>query len=644
MNIRSCLKVPAWAAFLAGIAMPFCCAVPAVCQAQAADNPNRLKLPEGSPAPVFAASQPQSVLRVRVVDAATKELLPCTVRLLDATNRVVTEGEGLRDGFRSSGSLSKSLPPGLTKLRVTRGPEYKAVEKEIVLTAGSTNALEILLERQVDLRRRGWFAGDSHVHMIHGERTVNVDFDQVAVAAQAEDLQYLSLAQAWAFDDPTPERLAAELERRSTPNCTLTWNLEAPKNYYLGDAGRCLGHCWTLGLRGRTAEGANVIALLLEASAGDYESRKPSFANFESHALLHAQGASTFYTHPERWWMGPWGGEGGYPKQEKMRVSNLAVELPLDLLAGPTFDGLDVITGGGELAANEKSFQLWSLLLNHGYRCAATASSDACFDRPGGATPGAARLYTFLEGPFSIAGAARAAAQGRTFATTGPLLLASVDGQPPGSAFAADGRIRVLRLEAWASGADTGGLARIELWRNGQLFLQYRLDGRQTSFQTNQPLADSRAAWYCVRLFGANESRQRAVSGAFFFDEKPWQPPYPVQARVRVRVLDADSGQALEATATEVSYLATQARSGARHLLPGGADTVTIPATARLRAEAAGYEPLTLSPFFDHPALIETITRLTDQDLLDWQTFERVRALLGEVTLTFRLKKARPAP
>ena len=27
-----------------------------------------------------------------------------------------------------------------------------------------------------------------------------------------------------------------------------------------------------------------------------------------------------------------------------MRVSNMAVELPLDTLIGPTFDGLDVIT------------------------------------------------------------------------------------------------------------------------------------------------------------------------------------------------------------------------------------------------------------------------------------------------------------
>ena len=74
-------------------------------------------------------------------------------------------------------------------------------------------------------------------------------------AARAEDLQDLSLAQAWTLPDPTPERLAGELAARSRPDCALTWNLEAPKNYYRGDAGRCLGHCWMLGTRGRLPGG-----------------------------------------------------------------------------------------------------------------------------------------------------------------------------------------------------------------------------------------------------------------------------------------------------------------------------------------------------------------------------------------------------
>lgn len=579
-------------------------------------------------------------LRVRVVDAGSRAPIACTVRLVDAGGRAVGGDAGLGDSFRSTGSFVKTMPPGKARIRVTRGFEYQAVEREVVLEPGAAGEAEIAMERSVDLRRRGWYAGDSHAHMVHGERTVPVDFDQVALAARAEDLQYLSVAHAWALDDPTPERLAKELEGRSTADCVLTWNLEAPKNYYKGDAGRCLGHCWNLGMSGRTPGGADVIATLLNASAADYESDKPTYANFESHALIRAQGGAVFYTHPARWWMGPWGGQGGYPKQERMRVSNMAVELPLDVLAGPTFDGLDVITGGGEIEANRNAFGLWALLLNHGYRLAATASSDACFDRPGGARPGAARIYGFVEGPFSVEGVSRAIAAGRTFATTGPLLVVSLDGRPPGSAIAADGQAHTLRIEAWGSGASGLGLGRVEILRNGRPFQQHVLEDRPGSFEATVRLEERETAWYCVRVAGSDARRDRAISGAFYFEERPWVPPAPVPARVAVRVRDAGSGEAVSAEVVEVSYLGTEPQDGRRHKLAGGAGDLVVPATVRLRAEAEDYEPLTLSPVLDHPPLVEAITGLTDRDLLDWQTFERFRERLGAVELDFAMRKA----
>lgn len=587
-----------------------------------------------------ARSEPSGELRVRVLDAGTRQPVACTVRIEDAGGQVLKEGEGFRGGFRSAGTFTKSVVPGRVRLRITKGPEYLAAHRERTVRPGEVVEMEVALTRQVDLRRRGWYAGDHHAHMLHGDRLVPVDFDQVALAARAEDLQVLSLAQAWALDNPTPERLEAELGRRSMPDCQLTWNLEAPKNYYLGDAGRCLGHCWNLGMRGRTPDGADVIALLLEASAWDYESEKPSFANFESHLLIRAQGGAVFYTHPARWWTGPWGGAGGYPRRALMRISNLAVELPLDVLAGPTFDGLDVITGIGEFVADEKAFQLWGLLLNQGYRLAATASSDACFDRPGGATPGAARLYTYLDEPFSIAAAARAAAAGRTLATTGPLLLASVDGLPPGSSFPADDRGRVLRLEAWASGAETGGLDRVELYRNGELEQRFALEGGSGPWSTNLTLRPMESAWYCARAFGTDTRRQRAVTGAFFFEATPWRPPKPVPATVRARVVDADTGVSLDATLLEVAHLGSRLQvAGRGHRLESGTGVLEVPATVRLRAEAPGYRPVTLSPFFDHPALVEAITTLDAEQLLDWRTFERVRDRLAEVPLTFRLPR-----
>ena len=580
-----------------------------------------------------------AVLRGTVTDAASGVPAACTVILTDASGRAVSETEAFKGGFRCGGTFDLRLPAGRARIRVTRGFETRAVTRDIDLRPGETSAVAVALERAVDVRERGWVSGDSHAHMIHGERALPVTFDFVALSARAEGLSYFSLAHAWQMEAPTPERLGAELARHSVPGCALTWNLEAPKNYYKGDAGRCLGHCWTLGLRGRTAEGADVIPLLLRASAFDYESGKPTFANFESHALIRAQGGAVFYTHPLRWWTGAWGGQGGYPKQERMRISNMAAELPLDTVLGPTYDGLDVFTSGGEAAANDKAFQLWSLLLNHGYRVAATASSDACFDRPGGAVPGSARTYTFIgKEPFSFDAVARATAAGRTFATTGPLLLIDVDGTPPGSAVAADGKEHVLNMEAWASGKDSVGLKQVEIFRNGRLHQAVAFKTPQSAWQTNLVLRETEAAWYCVRMTGGPQGG-RAVSGAFFFDPAPHRPPPPAACRVRVRVVDAADGRALDATVTEVSDGASAPRDGARHALAGGKGSLAIAGTLRLRAEAPGYVPLCLSPVVDSPGLFETLARFEEQDLLSWATYERLRVMLGSLELEFKLRR-----
>jgi hypothetical protein len=583
--------------------------------------------------------QESATLSGLIKDAATGQPTACTVTIKDANGKIVTESESFLSGFRCPGRFLKKLPPGHTLIRISRGFETKSINRELDLVPGQQLDLEVTLERVVDLRTRGWFSGDSHVHMLHGEKTVPVDFDFVALTAQAQDLQHLSLAQSWILENPTPESLTTELNARSRPNCVLTWNLEAPKNYYKGDAGRCLGHCWNLGVRGRTREGRDVLHELLNASAWDYESEKPSYANFESHALIHEQGGAVFYTHPARWWLGPWGGQGGYPKIEQMRVSNMAVELPLDALLGPTFDGLDVLTTSGEPAANAKAFELWSLLLNHGYRLAVTASSDACFDRPGGGVPGVARTYTFLPGGFSWRGITRATAAGNTFATTGPLLLATIDGAPPGTALVTGPGQHMLVIEAWPPGDDAQGLSRVEVLRNGRTLREFIPRAPADSFRTNTIIREEGNAWYCVRAFSGEGWKRLAVSGAFYFAEKGYHPPAPIPARVHTRILDAASREPLSGTITEVRYEGTIARSGKQHSLKHGETQLIVPGTMRLRAESDGYVPLTLSPFLDCPQLVETVTRLRDSDLLDWKTFDDLREKLGSVELVFRMQR-----
>jgi hypothetical protein len=315
----------------------------------------------------------------------------------------------------------------------------------------------------------------------------------------------------------------------------------------------------------------------------------------------------------------------------------MAVELPLDTLVGPTFDGLDLITGPGEFGANAMAFELWSMLLNHGYHLSGTASSDACFDREGGATPGVVRTYTFLPKGFSIKGVTKAAARGANFATSGPLLITSLDGRPPGSAFPVNGKPRQLKIEAWASGTDSKGLSRLELLKNGFAVQTHQFASNMPVFKTNLTLSGTESGWYCVRVFGSEPQRQRAISGAFFFDAKRHSTPLPVPSTVHVILRDASTGAPIKGSVTEVSFDGTIAFPGKKHAINGD-QFLTWPGTERLYAEAPGHKSQIKSPFLDNPALLDLITHLSSEDLLKWDTFERVRTLLSSVTLQFDLE------
>ena len=209
----------------------------------------------------------------------------------------------------------------------------------------------------------------------------------------------------------------------------MTWNLEAPKNYWRGDVSHCMGHGWTLGMGNRTADGRDPITELDAMSAHDYQRDKTPTPNFDSHALIRDLGGIVSYTHPARWWRGKWGGRMEYPVESDKFVSNLAQELPFDTIAGPTYDTIDILMQTREREVNRFGQQLWYMLLNRGYRLAGTASSDATFDRPGGAVPGKVRTYTRIEGEFSVSKVAAAMRAGRNFVTSGPLLTFEINGR-----------------------------------------------------------------------------------------------------------------------------------------------------------------------------------------------------------------------
>jgi hypothetical protein len=544
-----------------------------------------------------------------------------------------------RGGIRSPGVFEKRLAPGRVTVGVSRGFDYGAQEQTVELRDGETRDLEFRLERRTPLHALGWFAGDNHDHMIHGERTIEVTFDYMALAARAEGLDYLSATNHWNSPDISPEALDRACARLTAADFLLMWNMEAPKNYWKGDASRCVGHGWTVGMRGRMADGRDGIQELMAMSAWDYESEKASFPNFEIQALIQELGGIVSYTHPHRWWWGKWGGKGVYPVEEKKRISNMAQELPFDTVIGPTYDTIDIMMQPQERETARQALELWFMLLNHGYRIPATASSDATFDNPGGGVPGKVRVYTRVEGGLSAEALARAMKGGRNFVTSGPLLLLDIGGHQPGDVVkAVAGRKLTAKLRAWASGMAGGRLRRLELIRNGVVARAWEPANGEVEVAVAEEIAEGGTAWYVARCFGDAET-QVAITNPIYFEGADYRAPVAAVAQVSGSVTDGN-GRPLDGTLEVIRMDGRKAVKTADVRIAGGRFSASVPPTARLRATARGYAPEMKSVFMDYQPLLEGMLNMTPERLSDWETFEGIRHTLRDVRIDFRLKAA----
>ncbi|HVJ06955.1 MAG TPA: CehA/McbA family metallohydrolase [Acidisarcina sp.] len=574
-----------------------------------------------------------AVLDLKVYDSATKQSIPSSIAIWDSTGKLITKDPGYKGGIRSSGEFHSVITEGRIKVVITRGCDYIAEVRELLLEPGKTTKCTVNLTRVSPLRKEGWVCGDSHVHMKHGQGPIQAGFPFMALTARAEALDYMSVAQQWNVETVTSTLLSQECASVSTSDCVLQWNMEAPKNYWKGDVSHCMGHGWTLAVRDIAANGADPISELFAMSAGDYQKEKVPTPNFESHAFIHATGGIVSYTHPCRIWRGEWGGKNGFPIQQEKFVSNMAQELPFDTIAGPTYDSIDILMQTKEQLVNQLAEQLWFMLLNRGYRIPATASTDAAFDTPGGATPGVVRVYTRIDGDVTLEKVAVAMKGGRNFVTSGPLLTFTVDGHGIGDVIPVLNRMRrTAHVQAWASGVPNEYLTKIEVIRNGQVYKTFELAEKPKTHTLDFDVEEDKTSWYIVKCYGSQRN-QYAISNPIYFEAPGFQTPPPARANVELQVVASGSGKPLDGSYEILNMIGRESTLLSKGEFTGGRVTFNAPATARIRVRASGYESAMKSIFIDTPALLNSTLEMQLAELLDWATFEKVKKALDQIQL-----------
>ncbi|MDH3639903.1 MAG: hypothetical protein OES09_15790, partial [Gammaproteobacteria bacterium] len=137
------------------------------------------------------ASRPAGTLDLTIRDSATGTPTAARVGFYDAAGRLPRPGDEaltvrrfnddvkelpLRRGFEFwpvegryafyvSGAYEAQVPADSYELVVSKGPEYRIRRQRFEVGADRKTKVDVALERWMDMPAKGWYSGDSHIHI-----------------------------------------------------------------------------------------------------------------------------------------------------------------------------------------------------------------------------------------------------------------------------------------------------------------------------------------------------------------------------------------------------------------------------------------------------------------------------------------------
>ena len=362
-----------------------------------------------------------AVLAVKIYDAATGAPTPVRVRLLDAQGNPPrahgsapasdspipipkqavpvmwgrqdrAEGYLLQpDGsFYVDGSFDVNLPPGNYTATISKGNEYLQQTLNLALKPGEHVARDCRLKRWIDMPQRGWYSADDHIHLQRSPR----DDSSILRWIAAEDIHVGNILE-------------------------------------MGDFWATYFTQYSFGEKGRASEIGRIL------SPGQEEPRTPEIGHTISLGAARACPFSTRTTTPSTassTKCAQLGGVTGFAHQGMSFHGYRGMTLNILRRKIDFLELAQFCVPEGPLALDH-----YYHFLDLGYRLTALAGSDFPWcgrERYGfpkeGAQIGNARFYTYTGGPLTFERWFAAVKAGRTFVTTGPVLMLKVNDRLPG--------------------------------------------------------------------------------------------------------------------------------------------------------------------------------------------------------------------
>ena len=312
---------------------------------------------------------------------------------------------------------------------------------------GQDSELTLRLPRWADMKAKGWYSADAHLHVASSHRDLDPVLSQWMQGEDIHIATFLRWGHSQGFHNTPQYAFGSDSVYRSG-NYLLASGQENPRTHILG-------HTIILGARDPI----------------DFPDRYLIYRLF--HEEAHRQGALSGYAH------------GGFALGA---LNGLSIDLPFQLLK---FVEVHQIATG--------YYDVWYSILNTGFRMAAVAGTDYPFSR---SLPGMERFYTRIEGRLTYEAWLEGIRQGRTFVTNGPLLEFRVAGGQSGDELilTKPGPVRVQGCVRFDPSRDN--VHEMEIIENGQVRKIFRREGKSSSICADFEAEVKESGWWALRASG----------------------------------------------------------------------------------------------------------------------------------------------
>jgi hypothetical protein len=384
-----------------------------------------------------AGPQPEKkLIRLRgtVVDADTGKLIPARVYIKgeDGTWLIVKsdDAKGSAVPYRkqvaanpqsveihttvSAHPFVVEVPPGKYSITVERGKEYHSLSQQVTVGTEPVE-VQLKLQRWIDLAARGWYSGDTHVH-----RTL----EELPNIMLAEDLNVALPLMHWvteAFASPAKSPKSSERDPGRLIEVDKT-HVIYPRNteyeiFRVGKVAHMLGAFFLLNHQTIFDEGTPPVRGIAQKAHKEGALIELDKHNWPwSMAIVPLMPVDLFELTNNHVWQT----EFAFRDWAEREAAYMKVERN--------------DKGWTEWGWIDYGLQNYYALLNSGFRLRPTGGTAS------GVHPvplGFGRAYVYLPDGFSYEAWLKGLNAGRSFVTTGPMLFAQINGQPPGHVFKA---------------------------------------------------------------------------------------------------------------------------------------------------------------------------------------------------------------